>query len=223
MSHGDDDGLRLPPTVAPQQVVVVPIARDPEQAEAVEAEARSIAAELRAAQFGNADLRVLADLRDRGAPDKRWEWIRKGVPVVIEVGPRDIEEGVVAVRRRDSEGFKPDSLARASVAAEVPRLLEEIQRGYFESAANRLAEQTASDIADRTAFEEWFDDGSGEGGSSKGFVRAPWSEAPESEEIMERLKVSVRCLPSDQRLAPNASCVLTGQPAVVEAVFAKAY
>jgi prolyl-tRNA synthetase len=164
MSHSDDDGLRLPPTVAPQQVVIVPIARDPEQAEAVEAKARAVAEELQATRFGGAELRVLADLRDRSAPDKRWEWIRKGVPVVVEIGPRDIEQGVVAVRRRDAEGFKPESLPRATVATEIPRLLEEIQRGYFEGAASRLAEQTASEITDRAAFEAWFDDDSGEGG-----------------------------------------------------------
>jgi prolyl-tRNA synthetase len=222
MSHADDDGLRLPPTVAPQQVVIVPIARG-EEADAVLDAAKALAAELQGTRFGNAEVRARADLRDRGAPDKRWEWIRKGVPLVIEIGPRDIEEGVVAIRRRDSEGFKPDSVAREAVAAEVPRLLEEIQRGYSEGAANRLAQRTASDITDRAAFEAWFDDGSGEGGISKGFVRAPWSEAPESEQIMEQLKVSVRCLPSDQKLPPDSVCVLTGEPAVVEAVFAKAY
>ncbi len=223
MSHSDDDGLRLPPTVAPQQVAIVPIARDPEQAEAVEGAAKAVAAELRGVSFRGAEVRAQADLRDRSAPDKRWEWIRKGVPVVIEIGPRDLEQGVVSVRRRDTEGFTAGPLDRDTVATEIPRLLEEIQAGYFGQAESRLATQTANDIADRTAFEEWFDDGSGEGGISKGFVRAPWSEAPESAELMERLKVTVRCLPSDQRLAPDSACVLTGKPAVVEAVFAKAY
>ncbi len=222
MSHGDDDGLRLPPTLAPQQVVIVPIARDPEQAEAVQEAAGALADELGASRFADAGLRVLADLRDRGAPDKRWEWIRKGVPIVIEIGPRDIEAGVVAVRRRDTEGFKPDAVARDAVAAAVPRLLAQMQQGYFEQAASRLQTRTASEISDRAAFEEWFDEGSEEG-MSRGFVRAPWSEAPESEETMERLKVTVRCIPFDQQLPDGSVCVLTGRPALVEAVFAKAY
>jgi prolyl-tRNA synthetase len=222
MSHGDDDGLRLPPTVAPQQVVIVPIARDPEQAEAVEGAAKAVAEELQQTGFQGREVRALADLRDRKAPDKRWEWIRKGVPIVVEIGPRDLEQGVLTVRRRDAEGFAPEPLDRDAAIGEIPRILEQIQAGYFEQAADRLATHTASDIADRQAFEEWFDDDSGEG-ISKGFVRAPWSEAPESDEVLEKLKVTVRCIPDDQALAPGAACVLTGEPAVVEAVFAKAY
>jgi prolyl-tRNA synthetase len=222
MSHSDDDGLRLPPKVAPQQVTIVPIARDPDQADAVVDAAKALAEELRAIRFGGAEVRVLADLRDRKAPEKRWEWIRKGVPIVIEIGPRDLEEGVVSVRRRDAEEFGAEPLARDAIATEVPRILEQIQQGYFEQAETRLATHTANDIESLAAFEEWFDDGT-EGGISKGFVRAPWSQAPETDELLEKLKVTVRCIPSDQRLAPESTCVLTGKPAVVEAVFAKAY
>jgi prolyl-tRNA synthetase len=221
MSHGDDSGLKLPPTVAPQQVVIVPIVRDPDDSSVVE-EAEKLAEELRQTRFGAAEVRVLADLRDRDAPSKRWEWIRKGVPLVIEIGPRDLSEGVVSVRRRDSEDFAAESLARDVAAAEVPNLLAAIQSGYFEQAATRLATHTATDIESPAAFQEWFDDGSGEG-ISKGFVRAPWSEAPESAGLMEDLKVSVRCIPFDQELPSGSTCVLTGKPAVVEAVFAKAY
>ena len=222
MSHGDDDGLRLPPTVAPQQVVIVPIARDPEQAAPVLDAAKALAEELQGTSFQGREVRALADLRDRKAPDKRWEWIRKGVPVVIEIGPRDLDEGVVSVRRRDADGFGAEPLARDAAAEQIPAILEQMQRGYFEEAQTRLATHTANDIESLAAFEEWFDDGS-EGGISKGFVRAPWSEAPETAELLEKLKVTVRCIPTDQRLDPGSACVLTGKPAVVEAVFAKAY
>ena len=221
MSHGDDAGLRLPPTVAPQQVVIVPIIRD-EGGDEVIAAAQALAAELSATSFGGAPLRATADLRDRGAPDKRWEWIRKGVPVVIEIGPRDLSEGVVAVRRRDSEDFGFESLDRDSAVTEIQAILEQMQSGYFSAAETRLKTHTATDITEMTAFAAWFDDGA-EGGISKGFVRAPWSEAPESEALLEDLKVTVRCIPFDQRLPEGSTCVLTGKPAVVEAVFAKAY
>jgi len=220
MSHGDDSGLRLPPSVAPQQVVIVPIVRDGDTA--VVEEAERLAAELREQAFEGGELRVLADLRDRDAPSRRWEWIRKGVPVVIEIGPRDLSEGVVTVRRRDAEELGAEPLARDAVSVELPKVLAAMQSGYFEQAATRLRANTATDVGDLAAFEEWFDDGSEEG-ISKGFVRAPWSEAPESAELLDRLKASVRCIPSDQELAPDSSCVLTGKPAVVEAVFAKAY
>jgi prolyl-tRNA synthetase len=221
MSHGDDSGLRLPPTVAPQQVVVVPIVRDDDGGEVVEA-AQRLAAELRETRCGAAALRASADVRDRDAPSKRWEWIRKGVPIVIEIGPRDLREGVVTVRRRDADGLAAEPLDRDAAATEVPRILEEMQRAYFERAATRLATCTATDVEDLASFAEWFDDAAGEG-VSKGFVRAPWSEAPESAELLEDLKVTVRCIPFDQRLPAASACVLTGKPAVVEAVFAKAY
>ncbi len=222
MSHGDDDGLRLPPSVAPQQVVVVPIVRDEGGDEVIEA-AQQLAAELREARVGGAPLRATSDLRDRAAPDKRWEWIRKGVPIVIEIGPRDLAEGVVSVRRRDAEGLRAEPLAADAAAAQIPRILEQMQTAYFEEAAARLAARIATDITDFEAFSEWFaDEASGEG-ISKGFVRAPWSEAPESAELLEDLKVTVRCIPFDQRLPAASTCVLTGKPAVVEAVFAKAY
>jgi prolyl-tRNA synthetase len=204
MSHSDDEGLRLPPRVAPQQVVVVPILRG-EQAEAVREYATALAAEL-----------------DREAPAKRWEWVRKGVPLIIEVGPRDLEQDAVMLRRRDSEEGGGETVARAEIAARVPALLEEVQAGYLAAAADRLAARTARDIADLGDFRRWFEGDDGDP-TSGGFVRAPWSEAPESAAIMEELKVSVRCIPFDQELAPGSACVLTGKPALVEAIFAKAY
>ncbi len=222
MSHGDDSGLRLPPTVAPQQIVIVPIVRGEGGEEVIEA-AKGLAEELRGASLGGAPVRAAADLRDRKAPDKRWEWIRKGVPIVVEIGPRDLADGVVSVRRRDAEDLGMEQVAREAAAGELPRLLGEMQSAYFAEAKARLEERTATDITDRAAFAEWFDDGSGEGGISRGFVRAPWSEAPESAELLEKLKVTVRCLPFDQQLPPGSACVLTGKPAVTEAVFAKAY
>jgi len=167
-------------------------------------------------------VRVSADLRDREPPDKRWEWTRKGVPLVLELGPRDLKEGVVALRRRDAGDAKPESLERSAVAASIPRLLAEIQGSYHGAAAERLASRTRLDVGDADGFREWFDTDPTDSGAG-GFLRAPWSEAPESAELLEQLKVTVRCLPFDQDLAPEARCVLTGKPAVTEAIFAKAY
>ncbi len=221
MSHSDDDGLRLPPAVAPSQVVVVPILRGDQAAE-VEAAAEALVAELRDRSFGGAPIRASVDKRDRGPADKRWEWVRKGVPLVVELGPRDLAEGVVALRRRTDLEAKPESVPREGLAAGIEAMLEEIQRGYFEAAAARLESRTARDIADLGDFRRWFevDDGDSTQG---GFVRAPWSEAPESLGVLEELKASVRCLPLDQHLPDGARCVLTGEPAKVEAIFARAY
>jgi prolyl-tRNA synthetase len=220
MSHSDDDGLRLPPRVAPQQVVVVPILRG-DSAAAVQAYAEELAAEIGAQSYGGEEVRVIADLRDREAPAKRWEWVRKGVPLVLEVGPRDIEQSAVMMRRRNAEEPKGESVARAEIAARVPALLEEIQAGYLRAAAARLEARTARDIDNLDDFRRWFE--GDDDPDSGGFVRAPWSESPRSAELLEGLKVSVRCIPFDQQLQSGATCVLTGEPATVEAVFAKAY
>jgi prolyl-tRNA synthetase len=220
MSHSDDVGLRLPPTVAPQQVVIVPIPRG-EEADAVVDAAQELAQEIGDLSLDGVPVRVSADLRDREPPDKRWEWTRKGVPLVLELGPRDLKEGVVALRRRDVDA-KPESLERSKVTTAIPALLAEIQAAYRGAAEERLASRTRSDITDLDEFRAWFDTDPSDA-SAGGFVRAPWSEAPESAEILEGLKVTVRCLPSDQDLSPEALCVLTGKPAVTEAIFAKAY
>jgi prolyl-tRNA synthetase len=219
MSHGDDTGLRLPPTLAPHQVVIVPIVRD--DSSAVLDAADALAEELSDQEFGGEDVRALADMRDRKPPDKRWEWIRKGVPVVIELGPRDLENGVVSLFRRDSGEIAAVSVPRDRIASELPAILDKIQTAYLVSARDRLESRTATDIRDEAAFRDWFS--SGEGEASKGFVRAPWSESPDTEPILDELKVSVRCIPFDQKLEQGSVCVLSGEPAKVEAVFAKAY
>jgi prolyl-tRNA synthetase len=222
MSHGDDVGLRLPPTVAPQQVVVIPVLRGKDD-DAVRTEVEALAAEIRQQSFrGGEPVRVLPDFRDREAVAKRWEWTRKGVPLIIEIGPRDLDQGVVAVRRRDAEGLGMETLPRGGISSCISSILEQIQAGYFELAAERLASRTARGIENLDEFREWFE-GDDEDASASGFVRAPWSEAAESASLLEELRVSVRCIPFDQQLAPGSACVLTGKPAVVEAVFGKAY
>jgi prolyl-tRNA synthetase len=220
MSHSDDVGLRLPPTVAPQQVAIVPIPRG-EDGPAVLEEAQALAREIEGLSFQGTEVRVLADLRDREPPDKRWEWTRKGVPLVLELGPRDLKEGVVALRRRDVDA-RPEPLERSRVAEVIPALLGEIQDAYHRAAAERLSSRTRRDVEELENFRRWFDTDPADAGAG-GFVRAPWSEDPESAAVLDDLKVSVRCLPFDQDLADGSRCVLTGKPAVVEAVFAKAY
>jgi prolyl-tRNA synthetase len=221
MSHGDDVGLRLPPTVAPQQAVVIPVLRGKND-DAIRVEVEGLAAELGEQSFQGKPVRVLADFRDREAVAKRWEWTRKGVPLILEIGPRDLDQGVVAMRRRDDEDLGMETLPRGEISAGIGSILEQIQSGYFELAAERLAARTAKEIKNLDEFRQWFA-GDDEDAAASGFVRAPWSEAAESASILEELKVSVRCIPFDQQLAPDSSCVLTGKPAVVEAVFGKAY
>jgi prolyl-tRNA synthetase len=218
MTHADDDGLRLPPRVAPSQVVIVPITRD--DPEKVLDAARELEAELARARTLKAPVRVYVDDRDRKPAEKRWEWIRKGVPVVIELGERDLDQGVVTLTRRDDPELSRDQMPRSDARKAIPKLLGEFQRNYMKEARGRLKARTTTKIKDVDGFRAWFSgDETGEGG----FLRAPWSEDPETEKLMGELGVSVRCIPFDQKLPKNAKCVITGEPAKVEAIFAKAY
>jgi prolyl-tRNA synthetase len=218
MCHGDDNGLRVPPRAAPQQVVIVPIARD--DPEAVHASARELADDLGAQQAFGAPVRATVDEHDRKPAEKRWEYIRKGAPLVVELGGRDIEGGVVTVTRRNDDELERAQVPRDEFTAGIGRSLEEMQDEYFAQALERLRDRTRSDISDVDAFREFF---AGDETDSGGFVRAPWSEDPETIEVMGELGVSVRCIPFDQQLADGAKCVITGGPAKLEAIFAKAY
>jgi prolyl-tRNA synthetase len=218
MTHGDDNGLRVPPRVAPQQVQIVPIARD--DPTAVLQAADELRVQIAEASWMDVPVRVAVDKRDRKPAEKRWEWIRKGVPVVIELGARDIENGVVTMTRRDDETLSRDAIPRDGAAEAVVGVLGNIQLGLFEEANRRLRERTRDDITTLEEFREFF---SGDDTESGGFVKAPWSEDPETEKTMGELGVSVRCIPFDVELPSNARCVITGGPARVIAIFAKAY
>ncbi len=218
MTHADDNGLRLPPRVAPKQVVIVPITRD--DPAKVEAAADELAEELRGFSALGAPLRVSVDIRDRKPAEKRWEWIRKGAPVVVELGERDIDSGVVTVTRRTDPDLGREQIESAKAAAAIAEAVKAMQAQLHTEAAERMAARTATDISDVDAFREYF---SGDDTDSGGFVRAPWSQDPATEEAMGELGVSVRCVPFDQDLAAGATCVISGAPAEVEAIFAKAY
>jgi prolyl-tRNA synthetase len=218
MTHADDNGLRVPPRVAPGQVKIVPITRG-DQAPVLEA-ADALRAEIADATWSGGSVRADVDTRERKPAEKRWEWIRKGAPLVIELGGRDIDASVVTVTRRDDPELARNQVPRDGAAEAVIGLLEEIQTGYFEEAHRRLRERTRDDITDVDAFREFF---SGEETESGGFVRAPWSENPATEETMAEFGVTVRCIPFDAELPSDARCVITGGAARVVAIFAKAY
>jgi prolyl-tRNA synthetase len=218
MTHGDDHGLRVPPRIAPRQVRIVPITRD--DPTAVLEAARELQDEIGRESWDGEPVRAEVDLRERRPADKRWEWIRKGVPVVIELGERDLENGVVTVTRRDDPELTRDAIPRDGAAEAVAGVLDDIQLGYYQEASERLRERTRDDITTLDQFREFF---TGEETESGGFVKAPWSEEPETIETMGELGVSVRVIPFDEEIPANARCVITGGPARVMAIFAKAY
>jgi prolyl-tRNA synthetase len=218
MTHADDNGLRMPPRVAPQQVQIVPITRD-DPAPVLEA-AATLRDEIAGQSSFEAPARAAVDSRDRKPAEKRWEWIRKGVPIVIELGERDLEQNVVTMTRRDDPELRRDAIPRDGAAEAVAGVLGDMQTGYFEEASRRLRERTRDDITTLEEFREFF---SSEETESGGFVKAPWSEDPSTLEVMGELGVSVRCIPFGEELPSDARCVITSGAARVMAIFAKAY
>jgi prolyl-tRNA synthetase len=235
MTHGDDDGLRLPPAIAPRQVVVVPILRDrPEDAEVL-AYGEALVKALTATTTLGERTRALLDTRGARSADKRWEWVRRGAPIIVEVGPRDAAASQVTFMRRDAlrdgEKIASQAMNRDEFVALVPALLAEMQASLFAEAKARLDGNIRTDIASFDALADHFgaapDDDEDEGGAFRGWVRAPWSrptgaalEAVEAR--LKALKLTVRNIPLDQGEV-TGSCLFSGQPAVENVLIARAY
>ncbi|HLY58637.1 MAG TPA: aminoacyl--tRNA ligase-related protein [Stellaceae bacterium] len=216
MTHSDDDGLRLPPRIAPNHVVIVPILRDEASRAAVLESAEALAASLRTQAASGEPVRVEVDLRDDAAANKRWGWIKKGVPVVVELGPRDVAGGTVAFTRRDAIGEK-HSLPRDQFVGTVGREIEAYGDVLWRQALDYRAAQTLDGIREFAALAAHFrPEGSG------GFVLGKWSGDPGIDAKLGELGLSVRCLPQEQS-GTEGKCLVTGLPATLDAVYAKAY
>ena len=232
MTHGDDDGLRLPPAIAPRQVVIVPMLRDKPEDAAVLEFAESLATALKAERAFDERLRVLVDKRATKSADKRWNWVRRGAPILVEVGARDAASGTVTFMRRDAlrdgDKIKSQALPRDEFVAIVPVLLAEIQATLFKEAKARLDANIKTDIKTWDALAEYFGAaGEDDNDEFKGWVRAPWCKASGAEldaidAKLKTLKLTVRNAPADQP-ATFGPCIFTGRPGVEEVLIARAY
>ena len=228
MTHSDDNGLVLPPKLAPIQVVIVPIYKTPEEQAATCAEAQAVATELRAK-----GLLVKVDDREGMQPGaKYYEWERKGVPVRIEVGPKDLEKGSLCVVRRfvlEKEGEseqelrkrKKQFLPRAEAIAGMPVMLDVLQKELLER-AKAMREKRTRIIDTIEDFETFF---KGEGG---GFAWVHWAGTRDDEDAMaKRFETSIRCIPFEDQIPEAARgagvCILTGKPSAQRVLMAKSY
>ena len=217
MVHGDDDGLRVPPVVAPTQLVVVPYTKGAEADEELLAYAHRVTDAVAAGStFRGEPIRAKVDDRLYRPVDKKWQWVKRGVPLLVEVGGREAEAGTVTLRRRSAPGER-ETLTIDEFASRAGELLEELHTEYLAQAEALLAENTRTDVVDRAGFEAAFADRDG----TSPFVRAAWCEGA-CEEDLKALAVTVRCLPLEQPSSVGA-CVLCGSPGTAEAVFARSY
>ena len=228
MVHGDDDGVRVPPRVAPWQIVIVPMLRDSDEDAAIVEYCRALQAELaRGAAFGE-PVRVLLDLKPARAATKRWGWVKKGAPIVVEVGGRDVTGGNVSVIRRDRlyrEDGKLDSAVtgRDDFVRDAGGLLEEIQAALHDEAQARLEANIERDVADFAAVEAFF----AKGGKYPGWVEVQWSRPTGAAldavvEKLKALKLTIRNAPAAAAAAEGA-CVFTGDPAIERVLIGRAY
>jgi prolyl-tRNA synthetase len=217
MTHADDDGLRLPPTIAPTQVLIVPIARDDAARAEVMPAAEALAKRLRTVRFRDEPLRVDVDARDDSGANKRWAAIKKGVPVIVELGPRDIAAGAVTYTRRDAIAAKHQGIAMDAFAASLPETLGAIDEALWRLALDYRKAQMVEGIHGYDDLAAHFRSDAG-----TGFVYGKLAPEGEAGDRLQAIGVSVRCLPYEQSGTPG-TCLVSGRPATQDAVFAKAY
>ncbi len=209
MTHSDDNGLVLPPTLAPDQVVIVPIYRDEEQLAAVSEVADKLVAELR-----TKGIRVKFDNRDTQKPGWKFnEYELKGVPLRIAIGPKDVEKGTVELARRDT--LEKEFVNQDDVLNRIEHLLDEIQKNLFKKAA-AYRESHTSEVETYEEFKEVLE-------NKGGFILAHWDGTPETEDrIKNETKATIRCIPLERDTTPG-KCMVTGNPSAGKVLFAKAY
>jgi prolyl-tRNA synthetase len=215
MTHSDDDGLVLPPKLAPAHVVILPLYRNDEERASVLPYSEALKADLLAQHYDGEAIRVRIDDRDIRGGDKKWQWIKKGVPLLVEVGPRDIESGEIPVKRRDLEG-KPEKFKREEFAANAARGLAEMQQNLFDR-AKKLRDEASTELDSLAEFEKYFAEDAPGGLAYCHFVDGEAMEAK-----LKELKVTIRCVPLD---APEeqGKCIFTGAASTKRGVFARAY
>jgi prolyl-tRNA synthetase len=217
MAHSDDDGLVLPPRIAPQHIVILPVTPKPETAQAVIDSCHALARTLRHHSYHGEPLRVHVDTRDLGGGVKKWEWIKKGVPLRVELGPRDIESRKVCVQRRDQPANAKEFVDKEDFLRRAGEILDEIH-AHLLGCAGSFRDANIRDCSAADDFHEhWRQD-------SAGWLLTPWAgSAAQEDELCKQHKISIRCLPLDRQEGPEAPCFLTGTPTRCRALWGRSY
>ena len=228
MSHADDEGMVVPPRIAPYQIIFIPLIKKNDDAAKIMAYIENIQAQLKNKTAFGERLRTKIDSRDKSSVDKVWEWVRKGAPMVCEIGARDIENGGLMVKERiffgQPEGKK--ILKTEEFVATVSERLEFLQHEMFKRAKERLEQNIRTDIKTPEEFaayfangNEWIEDGKQ---GKVAFVRGKWCADPATEELLKAMKITIRCIPFDQS-GTTEKCLLTGKDATLDVIYARSY
>lgn len=218
MMHSDDDGLVLPPLAAPHQIVIIPLIHNQEDETRILSYCQQLQQSLSKQTFMDRAIRVHIDLQDRRAGDKNWSWIKKGVPIRIEIGAKEVSENSVFMARRDKAIKDKAALKFEEFISSASSLLSEIQQNLF-NRANEFRQANTKSVTSKEEFASVFADENANGG----FVLAHWIGDDETEKfIKETYKVTARCMPLASR-KQRGKCIFTGKDDAPLTLFARAY
>ena len=220
MTHSDDDGLVLPPRLAPKHVVICPVIRKEEERAEVMEYCASLAKELGGVQYDGKRVAVFVDDSDKRGGEKKWFHIKRGVPIRLEVGPRDIKNDSLFVGRRDQP--KSFGMPRVEFVERVSEILEEMQQGLFDKALKLRVDNTQQ-IDSFEEFKSFFTaKNEAKPEVHGGFAECYFVDCPETDAMLVPLKVTPRCTPVDQD-SESGICIFTGKPTQTRGIFAKSY
>lgn len=228
MTHGDDDGLRVPPLIAPQQIVIIPMLRDKPEDMPVLEYCDNIAAQLREHFAFGEKVRVIVDRKGAKAQNKRWSWVRKGAPLLLEIGGRDVEGGNVSLIDRSALYNENGKIAFQSMAQQdfiesAPKRLEAIQAALYGEAKTRLDDNIHRNVTDFEGVEAFFS----KGNENPGWLEVQWSKPSGSDldqvvERLKKLKLTIRNVPQHSE-PTDGICIFNGEPAVQRILIGRSY
>lgn len=222
MTHSDDNGLVLPPKVAPQQVVIIPIYRNEDEEKEVLGFCEDLKNQIESLDYARAPVRVLLDKRDLRGGEKTWGWIKKGVPIRLEIGPRDVAQNAVFMGRRDLGPKEKQSMSVTDFVDTAVSILDDIHNGMFKKACE-YRDANTQDFDNFEEFKAYFTPKNPNKPAIHGGFAKCWAvDEPEIEKMLKPLKVTARCIPFEQP-GGEGTCIFTGKKATQQIVFAKSY
>lgn len=217
MAHSDDDGLVAPPRIATQQIVIIPVTPKEDSRDAVIDSCEALARTLRAKTFHGDPLRVLVDKRDIRGGEKKWDWVKKGVPIRIEIGPRDLETRKVCIQRRDQASDQKTFPEKEIFLRDVTDILQDIHNTLLDR-ATQFRDANIHPCSDLQTFEDYWSD------EQPGWLITPWAGTTEQEEeLSKKHKISIRCLPLDKQAGEESACFLTGKLTKTRTIWGRSY
>jgi prolyl-tRNA synthetase len=223
MTHSDDNGLILPPKIAPAHAVIIPIYKNEEERAAILAFVDEIKTALKQVRYDDIPIRLEIDDRDMTSSERGWYWIKKGIPLRLEIGPRDLQNRSVYMGRRDKEAKDKQGLSFDELIEKLPLILEEMQEN-FRQRALELRLSNTKQIDSKEEFYSYFTPKNAEQPEIHGgFADSHWCGSTACETVIkDDLKVTIRCIPNEAK-AEDGACICCGKPSRRRVIFAKSY